>query len=144
LIAQRQREDPRGRYAFSGEDLSNVGPVALLQDLAVAATLGLTHVERNGHHYFADLGALPAEVQQQVLARHGDLYHRHETPRGAFPSLTIRGGEIALDSVVMHRLATASSSILRCFRRRSGNAPLVPGSAGSEDARAGGNDGGES
>ena len=100
LIAYRRREDPRARYAFSGEDLSNVGPVALLQDLAVAATLGLTHLERNGHHYFAGLGAFPDEVQQQVLACHGDLYHRHDATRGAFASLSIRNGAIALDSVV--------------------------------------------
>jgi L-alanine-DL-glutamate epimerase-like enolase superfamily enzyme len=100
LIAQRRRADPHGHYAFSGEDLSNVGPVALLQDLAVAATLGLNHVERNGHHYFAGLGALPDAVQAQVLSGHGDLYHRHEAAGRAFPTLSVRAGAIELGSVL--------------------------------------------
>ncbi|RIK51103.1 MAG: hypothetical protein DCC57_11005, partial [Chloroflexi bacterium] len=39
-----QRE-PSGRGGvLSGEDLCNIGPVALLQDLAVVATLGIPHV----------------------------------------------------------------------------------------------------
>lgn len=100
LIAQRQRDEPRGQYVLSGEDLANVGPIALLQDLAVAATLGIEHVERNGHHYFAGLSALPDAVQQQVLADHADLYHHHATGDAQFASLTIRQGEIALDSVI--------------------------------------------
>lgn len=32
-------------------DLVNMGRVALLQDLAVVAKLGIPHVERNGPHY---------------------------------------------------------------------------------------------
>ncbi len=97
LIAARRRADPDGRYLLSGEDLSTVGPVALLQDLAVAATLGIAHVERNGHHYFAGLRMLPADVQDAALAGHGDLYRRHE--RG-FATLRIAGGRVATGSVV--------------------------------------------
>ena len=78
---------------LSGEDLSNVGPVALLQDLAVVAALGITHAERNGHHYFRGLTALPEET----LAHHSDLYRRHE--RG-FVTLNIQQGAIPVDSVV--------------------------------------------
>jgi hypothetical protein len=74
-----------------------VGPVALLQDLAAMATLGVEHVERNGHHYFRGLSMLPEGVQQAVLARHGDLYRRH--PDG-FPTLDVRGGRIEVGSVV--------------------------------------------
>ena len=40
---------------MSGEDLANVGPVALLNDLTVMSSLGVNHVERNGHHYFSGL-----------------------------------------------------------------------------------------
>jgi hypothetical protein len=97
LLAHRRRADPRGRYLLTGEDLANVGPVALLQDLSAMATLGVRHVERNGHHYFAGLSMLPPDVQEQVLAAHGDLYRRH--PRG-FPTLDIRGGRIAVGSAV--------------------------------------------
>ena len=97
LIARRQHDDPGWRYILSGEDLANVGPVALLQDLAVMATLGIDHVERNGHHYFAGLRMFPADVQDCMLAHHGDLYRRHA--RG-FATLDIRGGTVALESVV--------------------------------------------
>ncbi|MDE0838636.1 MAG: hypothetical protein OSB41_06225, partial [Kiritimatiellae bacterium] len=55
LLEHRRREDPAGDYILSGEDLANVGPVALLQDLAVMAAFGIEHVERNGHHYFKGL-----------------------------------------------------------------------------------------
>jgi hypothetical protein len=97
LVAHRQRRDPAGRYVLSGEDLATVGPVALLQDLAAMATLGIEHVERNGHHYFAGLSMLPPDVQAAVLAHHGDLYRRHAH---GFPTLDVRAGRIAVGSVV--------------------------------------------
>lgn len=97
LAARTRRTRPDGVCLLSGEDLSNVGPVALLQDLAACATLGIDHVERNGHHYFTGLTMLPVEVREQALAHHGDLYHRHT--RG-FPAVNIRAGRIAVGSVV--------------------------------------------
>jgi len=84
-----------GGTILSAEDLTTVGPVSLLQDLAVVATLGIPHVERNGHHYFRGLSMFPAGVQQRVLAHHGDLYRDI-----GFPSLDIRNGAIALGSIV--------------------------------------------
>ena len=39
LIEHRRRGDPGGSYTLSSEDLGNVGPVALAQDLAVLASL---------------------------------------------------------------------------------------------------------
>jgi len=96
LLLHRQRRAGVRPWLMSGEDLCNVGPVALLQDLAVCAALGIESVERNGHHYNAGLSQLPQPVQEQVLAAHPDLYHRG--PRG-WPTLTIRGGRVALDSV---------------------------------------------
>lgn len=97
LLAHRRRARPEQTCLLSGEDLSNVGPIALLQDLAVQASLGITSVERNGHHYFAGLSQFAPEVQAQVLHAHGDLYHSSE--RG-WPTLTIEQGQIALDSVL--------------------------------------------
>jgi hypothetical protein len=96
LIEYRGRKDGR-QYVLSGEDASNVGPIALEQDFAVAATLGLDHVERNGHHYFRGLSALPGELQEQVLAVHGDLYRRH--PDG-FPTLDVDSGRVTIGSTV--------------------------------------------
>lgn len=95
LLAQRLRA---GKPAMlSGEDLTNVGPVALLQDLAAQAVLGVTSVERNGHHYFAGLAQFPAAIQQHVLAHHGDLYTRSAE---GWPRLEVRAGQIALGSVL--------------------------------------------
>jgi hypothetical protein len=97
LLEHRRRQNPGQEFILSGEDLANVGPVALLQDLAVMAAFGVAHVERNGHHYFKGLSMYPEEVQASVLADHGDLYRSHE---GGFPTLDIRNGLLDLGSVV--------------------------------------------
>jgi hypothetical protein len=95
LIQQANAVDGGARLV-SGEDLANVGPVALNQDLAVQALLGVAHVERNGHHYFRGLSMWPPFVQEAVLAAHGDLFRRHE--RG-FATLAVQRGELVLESV---------------------------------------------
>jgi L-alanine-DL-glutamate epimerase-like enolase superfamily enzyme len=51
-----------GDVVLTGEDLANLGPVALLQDLAMMALLGVTHVERNGHHYYRGPEHVPERV----------------------------------------------------------------------------------
>lgn len=94
-LAQRRAAGETGM--MSGEDLSNVGPVALLQDLAVQAALGVTSVERNGHHYFKGISAWPTAVQAHVLAKHGDVYTRAS---GAdWPRVNVVGGEVQIGSV---------------------------------------------
>src|SRR4030095_8935066 len=97
LIAQRRQVDPSRPLYLSAEDLCNVGPLALLQDLAVVATLGIPDVERNGHHYFAGLSQFPTSIQDLTLAARGDLYHRHAT---GFPAVHIERGSIDVRSVV--------------------------------------------
>ena len=97
LIARRAADDLGGTYIVSAEDLANVGPVALNQDLAVLATLGIPHAERNGHHYFRGLSMVPDDLQAQVLERHADLYRRH---RDGYPTLDVSGGRIDVGSVV--------------------------------------------
>ena len=94
LLAQRRATGQRA--VLSGEDLANVGPIATLQDLATQAALGVTSVERNGHHYFAGLAQFPPALQDHALTHHGDLYMR--TPQG-WPRFDIRDGRIALGSV---------------------------------------------
>lgn len=80
----------------TGEDLANVGPVALLQDLALQALLGNADVERNGHHYFAGLSGFPRHVAEAVAAAHPDLYAA-DPALGA--RLRITDGQIDLTSV---------------------------------------------
>src|SRR5262249_45555805 len=91
LLAHWRIAEPTRKFLMSGEDLANIGPVALLQALAVAASLGIESIERNGHHYFAGLSMFPENVQHAVLDAHGDLYAKSE--RG-WPSVAIRAGEI--------------------------------------------------
>ncbi len=68
----------RDDYLMTGEDLCTVGVVAVQSDLCLVATLGLTHVERNGHHYHPGLSYLPPAQQQAALAAHGDFYERQQ------------------------------------------------------------------
>ena len=94
LLEKRRRSGEH--VVLTGEDLCNLGPVTLLQDLAMMALLGVVHVERNGHHYYRGLSLWPTEWQETTLAAHGDLYTRH---RDGFARLEIREGRIALGSV---------------------------------------------
>ncbi|WP_435181767.1 hypothetical protein [Halorussus sp. AFM4] len=96
LVAHRNRVDDDCEYVISAEDLTTVGPVELLQDLAVAATIGADHVERNGHHYFRGLSGFPEEVQGTVLSAHDDLYRRHGD---GFAALRVEDGTLDLGTV---------------------------------------------
>jgi len=83
------------RYFLSGEDLTIQAGLALQQDLALVSLLGLTHVERNGHHYVNGMAGLPASEQDAFLAGHPDVYERsHGAVR-----VRIAGGEIATGSL---------------------------------------------
>lgn len=104
LIAQRRRLQPQASLHMSGEDLTNLGPVALLQDLAAVATLGISHVERNGHHYFAGLSQFPRSVQSEMLRHHSDLYATHT---GGYPIVAVRDGQLDIGSVVEAPFGTA-------------------------------------
>jgi hypothetical protein len=63
-------------YFMSAEDLTTQAGVSVQQDLALAALLGLEHVERNGHHYVNGMAALPLSEQNAFLKAHPDLYAR--------------------------------------------------------------------
>jgi hypothetical protein len=69
-------EEGRDRYFMSGEDLTIQPGLALQQDLALVSLLGLSHVERNGHHYVNGMAGLPEAEQESFLASHRDLYER--------------------------------------------------------------------
>ena len=79
----------------SAEDLTNLPVVALQQDLATVAALGLEHVERNGHHYFRGLDHLPTGEVESACMQHSDLYREH----GGSASLRIENGELRLGSI---------------------------------------------
>lgn len=92
-------------YLMTGEDLCSVGIIPVQADLCLAATLGLEHVERNGHHYHPGLSYLPKSQQQAALAAHGDFYResgsviRPHVEQGRFhiESLHCRGFGFAVE-----------------------------------------------
>ncbi len=95
-LLKKRAESSGQTLILSAEDLANVGPVALLQDLAMVAALGIPHAERNGHHYFRGLSQSSEAVQTSMLSAHAGLYRPHEA---GFPTLDINAGHLDLHSV---------------------------------------------
>lgn len=96
--------DPAGRYFMSGEDLTTQAGLSVQQDLALVNLLGITHVERNGHHYVNGMAALSGAEQQDFLLAHTDVY---EQSHGAV-RLKIKKGRIALGSLACTGFASAA------------------------------------
>jgi hypothetical protein len=91
-------------YFMSGEDLTIQPGLALQQDLALVSLLGITHVERNGHHYVNGMAGLPRAEQEAFLAAHPDLYERsHGAVR-----VRIAGGEMMTGSLACAGFASAA------------------------------------
>lgn len=106
LLAKRRTEAGSTAYLLTGEDLSNIGPVALLQDLTVQASLGVSTVERNGHHYFKGLSAFPRQVNEHMLRDHPDLFHQHEN---GFATVWIKEGTMEIESLTRAPFGPASA-----------------------------------
>lgn len=83
------------RYFLSGEDLTMQAGIGVQQDLALVAWLGLSHVERNGHHYVNGMAAAPEAEQQALLKAHPGLYE----PSDGAVRLAIREGQLDLSSL---------------------------------------------
>jgi hypothetical protein len=100
---QWNREESGQRYFMSAEDLTTQAGLSVQQDLALVNLLGITHVERNGHHYVNGLAAVPQHEQQAFLDAHPDLYERsHGAVR-----LRITNGRLALGSLACPGFASA-------------------------------------
>lgn len=80
---------------LSGEDLQNLPVVPLHQDFAACAVLGLSHCERNGHHYNFGLSMLSAKDKRNVVEHHPDLYVR----RGKEWFLNVQQGAVEIGSL---------------------------------------------
>ena len=83
-------------YFMSAEDLTTQGGLAVQQDLALASLIGMTHIERNGHHYVDGMAGAPDIEQQAFVAGHPDLY----AMRNGRARLQINNGQIALGSLI--------------------------------------------
>ncbi len=62
------------KYFQSAEDLTCQAGLAVQQDIALILLLGITHVERNGHHYVNGMAGAGVQEQLNFLNNHGDLY----------------------------------------------------------------------
>ena len=90
---------------MTGEDLTTQAGLAVQQDLALVSLIGLTHVERNGHHYVNGMADLPEAEQAAFLAAHPDLYERSN---GAV-RLKIANGQLAIGSLAAPGFASGAS-----------------------------------
>ncbi len=105
-LARVQLEKRAGhRVILSAEDLTNIGIVALQQDLTALSTLGISHAERNGHHYFRGLSHLPRDKQNEAAIALPQLY----TDDGDFARLQIINGQI--DVAALQRARAWRSSV---------------------------------
>ena len=88
---------------IAGEDLTCQAGLAVQQDLALSALIGVTHAERNGHHYVDGFGDTPAAEAEAYLTAHPDLYVRD----GDKIRLAIHDGDLLTGSLTIPGFATA-------------------------------------
>ncbi len=65
----------RGENTFiSGEDLTCLPIVPLHEDFVSQSILGITHGDRNGHHYHYGLSSLSPREKEQIARHHRSMY----------------------------------------------------------------------
>jgi hypothetical protein len=89
-------------FFVTAEDLTCQAGLGLQQDLALGALIGVTHAERNGHHYVDGFGDTDGEAES-FLAAHPDLYTRsRNTIR-----LAIHDGDLLTNSLTLPGFAAS-------------------------------------
>jgi len=106
------------RFFLTAEDLTCQGGIAVQQDLALASVLGVSHAERNGHHFGGPMPGAPRAEHRAFLDAHPDLYRDH----GGRACLRIERGRIALGSLACPGLAHAADPELASMQEMT-----VPG-----------------
>jgi hypothetical protein len=114
--AQAWNGDGPSRYFLSAEDLTCEPGISLQQDLALVSWLGLTHVEKNAHHFIDGFGNRPHGEAQAFLAAHGDLYHL----QNGVVRLKLEGGRVGIGSLAASGFGTALSPDI------AGLEPMLP------------------
>jgi hypothetical protein len=93
-----------GDYFITAEDLTCQAGLGVQQDLALGALIGVTHAERNGHHYVDGFGDAPAGEAEAFLTAHPDLYRRD----GDRVRLRVSDGDLVTDSLVTPGFASGA------------------------------------
>jgi hypothetical protein len=88
---------------IAGEDLTCQAGLAVQQDLALGALIGVTHAERNGHHYVDGFGDTPAAEAEAFLTAHPELYAKD----GHKVRLAIHDGDLLTGSLTTPGFATS-------------------------------------
>jgi hypothetical protein len=91
------------RHFIAGEDLTCQAGIAVQQDLALGALIGVTHAERNGHHYVDGFADTPAAEAEAFLAAPPDLYLRD----GQKIRLAIHDGDLMTGSLTTPGFASS-------------------------------------
>jgi len=91
------------KFFVAGEDLTCQAGLCVQQDLALGALIGVTHAERNGHHYVDGFGDTPLAEAEAFLSAHPDLYVRD----GDKVRLAIHDGDLLTGSLTSEGFATS-------------------------------------
>jgi len=91
------------RCFITGEDLTCQAGLAVQQDVALGALIGITHAERNGHHYVDGFAGTPVAEADAFMAAHPDLY----VDDGHGVRLAIHDGDLLTGSLTAPGFATA-------------------------------------
>jgi hypothetical protein len=95
LNAARVARLGKGHF-MSAEDLTTWPGVSVQQDLALVSLLGMTHVERNAHHFIDGMSMVPEAEQQAFVAAHPQLYDKQP---GKPARLRAKGGTLRIASL---------------------------------------------
>ncbi|MEA2899280.1 MAG: hypothetical protein QOJ84_4895 [Bradyrhizobium sp.] len=92
------------KFFITGEDLTCQAGLAVQQDLALGALIGVTHAERNGHHYVDGFADTPEREARAFLSAHPDLYTRD----GNAVRLSIHDGDLLTGSLTSAGFASGA------------------------------------
>jgi hypothetical protein len=92
------------RHFISAEDLTCQAGLAVQQDTALVALLGIGHAERNGHQYVEGFAGAPEGEAEAFLAAHHGFYTRD----GGSIRLAVDGGCLPTASLLVPGFAHAA------------------------------------
>ena len=91
---------------LSGEDLTCQAGLAVQQDTLLAASLGITHIERNGHHYVDGFGIAPQAEARAFGEAHASFYDSADPQH---VRLAVRAGLLDMRSLHVPGFASAAT-----------------------------------
>jgi hypothetical protein len=92
------------KFFITGEDLTCQAGLGVQQDLALGAFIGVTHAERNGHHYVDGFSGVSDKEAEAFLSAHPDLYIRD----GNTVRLSIHDGDLLTGSLTSAGFASGA------------------------------------